>query len=169
MALIVEDGSIVAGANSYASVAQADAYHADRLNAEWAALATDGKESALIKATDYLEQTYADAWKGYRVDADQPLSWPRYDVIAYTYPFPADSVPLALRNAAIELALKASKGPLLCDEGQRVKRKKVDVLETEYDTYSSPQKRYTAVQRALAPYLTNSVGSGIQVVRLERA
>lgn len=35
MPLIVEDGTLPAGANSFASVADADAYHAARLTAAW--------------------------------------------------------------------------------------------------------------------------------------
>ena len=35
MPLIVEDGTLPAGANSFASVADADAYHAARLTTAW--------------------------------------------------------------------------------------------------------------------------------------
>lgn len=170
MSLIVEDGSIVAGANSYASVADADAYFADRANAAWAALTTPQKQAALIQAGDYLEATYATAWKGDRVSADQPMSWPRVGVIAYGYELPADGVPETLQRANIELAVRASSGPLAKDEGQRVKRRKVDVLETEYSEYSSAQTTYTAVSRMLAAYLkSDPTASGIRSVPLVRA
>mgnify|MGYP000257303279 FL=1 len=51
MPLIVEDGTLPAGANSFASVADADAYHAARLTAAWTdELAEAQKEAALIRA-----------------------------------------------------------------------------------------------------------------------
>ena len=49
MPLLVEDGTLPAGANSFASVADADAYHAARLTAAWTdELAKAQKEAALI-------------------------------------------------------------------------------------------------------------------------
>ena len=56
MALIVEDGSGLSGANSYASTAQADTYASDRGLTAWTG-DTATKEAALIRATDYLEAT----------------------------------------------------------------------------------------------------------------
>jgi hypothetical protein len=58
VALIVEDGSIVAGAESYASVAYADIYFANRPSNPnsivWAALTVPQKEGALREATDHM-------------------------------------------------------------------------------------------------------------------
>lgn len=58
MTLVVEDGSIVSGAESYASVAQADAYFAARGITIWSPLLDAEKEQALRRATDYMVQTY---------------------------------------------------------------------------------------------------------------
>ena len=77
MPLIVEDGTMPAGANSYASVADADAYLVPR--SLWpetpqddAAMVTR-KESALMRATDYLNTL---SWVGYVED------WQRIDGMA---------------------------------------------------------------------------------------
>ena len=57
MPLIVEDGTLPAGAISFASVADADAYHAARLTAAWTdELAKAQKEAALIRASDWLNR-----------------------------------------------------------------------------------------------------------------
>ena len=64
MALVVEDGSGLSGANSYATAAQADTYASDRGLSAWTG-DTATKEAALIRATDYLEATYREAWLGY--------------------------------------------------------------------------------------------------------
>ena len=37
-------------------------------------------DDALVKATDYMQQTYRLFWKGSRIDADQALDWPRRGV-----------------------------------------------------------------------------------------
>ena len=56
MPLIVEDGTMPAGANSFASLADADAYHAARLTEAWAdSLPGDKKEAALIRAYGLAE------------------------------------------------------------------------------------------------------------------
>ena len=63
MPLIVEDGTLLAGANSFASVADADAYHAARLTAAWTdELAEVQKEAALIRASDWLNRKVM--WNG---------------------------------------------------------------------------------------------------------
>ena len=161
MAFVVETGAGSASANSYASVANADSYVADRGLTGWAALTTSVKEQSLIKATDYLEQTYREAWKGYRVNSTQALSWPRSEVIVDTFPVAANIVPVAVVRACIEMALRASAGDdLIADLSQQVVRERVDVIETEYAEYSSPAAKYPAVNRLLIPYLMSSTSDG---------
>lgn len=161
MAFVVETGAGLANANSYASVADADAYVADRGIAGWAALSSTVKQQSLIRGTDYLEQTYRDAWKGYRVTSTQALSWPRSDVIVDTFPVAANIVPTAVVRACIEMALRASDGDeLIADLGQQVVRERVDVIETEYAQYGSPSAKYPAVNRLLIPYVLSSTSDG---------
>jgi hypothetical protein len=167
MALIVETGQAGSTSESFASVADADLYHSNRGNTAWAAIASTAlKEAALRKATDYMEQYYRLRWLGYRHTEDQALSWPRDEVQRsdFTYLnqfsfYPNDTVPAEVKNACAELALKASSGALLADLTQGVKRKKVDVLEIEYDQYSPQTKRYVAIDRLLAPFLSGSSAS----------
>jgi hypothetical protein len=88
MALIVEDGTGKADAQSYVDVAGADAYHAARGNAAWAtSTAEDGtattrpaeeREAALLRATAFIDATYRDRFPGYRARGRaQALEWPR--------------------------------------------------------------------------------------------
>lgn len=102
--LIVEDGSIVAGANSYCTLAYATAYHANMGNTAWAAIPTAAsnpppgtvtQDSLLIKATQYMVGVYRLRWAGLRVQPGtipnpgqgggslpgQSLDWPRIGVI----------------------------------------------------------------------------------------
>ncbi|MDD2966608.1 MAG: hypothetical protein PHN64_03815 [Desulfovibrionaceae bacterium] len=75
--LIVEDGTIVNGANTYASLADADAYCLARglwVDSGADAVAISKKETALIRAADWLNGM---DWKGAPVDALREMAWPR--------------------------------------------------------------------------------------------
>jgi hypothetical protein len=180
MPIVVEDGTGLATAESYLSVAGADTHHAGRSTAaEWAALTTGQKEAALRGATDWLVMVYRMAWKGTRVNAVQALDWPRNDVeradyaygrgnglttISGDYYYPSDEVPAEVEWATAYMALKAHGGELLPEEAQRAKREKVGPIEVEYADWGSQSTRYPAVDGKLAPLLKNT-GNSMKVVR----
>lgn len=152
MAFTVEDGTIVDGANSYVPVAYADTYHADRGNTAWAGLNNAAKQSALIKATDYVEQTYQGRWVGYLEDEDQPLSWPRTccntDI--------SGEIPDKLKQAVCILALESVSAELNPTQGRAVKREKVDVIEVEYSDYAKLGSTRPAIDGLLRKLLSGS-------------
>jgi hypothetical protein len=81
----------------------------------------------------------------------------------------ANTLPFAVEYACIEMALRASIGEtLIADQGQRVKREKIDVIEIEYQDFSDPTQRYLFVNRMLSPYTLSSVDGGIGQVRVTR-
>jgi len=137
VALIVAPAT---GAESYASVADADTYHANRGNAAWAALTTPVKEQSLRKATDYMTGEYGSRW----LDGYGDLE--------------TDAVPDAIANACAELALKSTTTELAPDIGRAKTRTKVDVIEVEYSEFSSQVVQYRAVDAMLRPYLTTGKG-----------
>jgi len=154
MALEVEDGTGKSTAESYISVADASNYHTVRGNTAWAALATDAlREAALRKATDFMRQVYRSRWQGYKVNEDQALDWPRYDVEVEGYAIDSDIVPTEIKNACAELALRASAADLNPDLTQGVAREKVGQIEVEYDKASPQFTRYRAIDALLSPYL----------------
>lgn len=166
--MIVEDGTGKPDANSFASVAFADLYFSARNRTEWAEIDTDAKEAALILATDYIEATYSQGWKGQKATAAQALSWPRAYVVIDGFDVATNHVPPVLMNAVCELALRANAGPLIEDQAQRVVREKIDVIETQYADASDPQKRYPLVTRMLAPLTQSVMDGGFQTVRVVR-
>ena len=87
MALIVEDGTGKSDAESFISVADADTYHSNRGNTDWASLLTAAKEQNLRKATDYICQVYRMKWAGTRVNGTQALDWPRAYVLRDDYEY----------------------------------------------------------------------------------
>lgn len=119
MTFQVEDGTGLDDSNSYASVAEADSYFTDRLNTTWTSLGTSVKESNLIKATDYIDQRFGLRFIGSRVFEEQALAWPRSDTGQSTLDFDEDTetgvIPVKLKYACIEYALRANDGPLAPD------------------------------------------------------
>ena len=114
MAFTVEDGTGVTGANSYVTVAYADAFFADRGNAAWAALANDAaKQPLLVQATDYTEVLYARRYIG-EMTPTYPLSWPRTDTGDWLdTAYADDEIPDVLKRAICLYAVEAISGPLM--------------------------------------------------------
>lgn len=175
MALVVEDGSMVTGAESYCTVAAATTYHAARGNSAWAAVASDTiREQLLRKATDYIEGKYRARWDGYKNSATQPLTWPRAFVYvepfylgavgAYPYLVASNIVPAEVVKACAELALRAIAGDLLGDQTQQVLREKIGPIEVDYDKFSPQDTRYAAIDALLRPYIRKSEGA-LKMVR----
>lgn len=174
MALIVEDGTAKADAESYCTVAFATTYHSDRGNAAWAALASDAiREQLLRKATEYMVGAYRSRWAGERVTTTQALDWPRRYVPIRDAPggyglspsyYATDAVPTPVQRACAELALIANDGALAPTLTRAAIRKKVGPLEVEYDTNSPEAPRYRAVDQTLSPYLAFG-GSSVRLTR----
>lgn len=110
MAEIVTPGS--ANANSYVSVVEADAYHANHLYAAaWTAASPAQKEAAVIMATRLLDEHVP--WSGAAVDAVQALCWPRTGMSGRTgFAVPTTTIPQALKDAAAELARRLLEADL---------------------------------------------------------
>ena len=108
MALTIEDGSIVAGANSYATVAELRAYAAER--GATVPVADADCEVLLIKAMDYLEGQW---FVGDTVSPTQALSWPRQNVYIEQWPLAIDEIPRQLVQAQCALAIEAPTVALL--------------------------------------------------------
>jgi len=133
MSIVVETGAIVAGANSYISVVDADAYFSARNNTTWSALTTANKEAALLYATSWIDSRYS--WPGIIVDDSQALSWPRlgaYDVDLRS--IASTTIPQALIDAECEAALSHVTEVLnaVRERGGGLAYAKVDVLEVSY-------------------------------------
>lgn len=160
MSIIVEDGSNVTGAESYASVAQFDTYHTNRGNTLAATLLTAEKEQALRRATDFMEQRYRLAWKGYRKYSTQSLSFPR-ELVYIEKQANIDTllsdiiVPNEVINACIELAFRGSAGDLLPDVTDVIAEETIGPITTKYDRRKPISPSYKAIDAMLAPYLKN--------------
>lgn len=106
MSFVVEDGTGIAGANSYTSVAFADAYFAERHNAAWTG-DNNAKEGALVRATDYIDAKFGSRFLNDRKFDYQILFFPR---TGYTI-----AIPVILQKACAEYALRALTANLFPD------------------------------------------------------
>lgn len=111
MALIVEDGSGLATAESYESVTNADAYWAarssDPLFASWDAGTTAAKEEALRVATQETDAENEGYWKGDKATALQALDWPRFNAFDSSgYAWLSSEIPTELKSYIVERAAR---------------------------------------------------------------
>lgn len=107
MALIVEDGTIVTGADSYISLIDAKALAAKY---GWVLPDDDASaEAALRNGANYIG-LQEDMLCGTRVSAAQSLSYPRKGVKLYGYPVAEDVIPQQVITAQIAAAVEYGKG-----------------------------------------------------------
>lgn len=172
MALIVEDGTGRADAESYASVSDATTYHTARGRAaSWAAV-TD-QEAALRLATAYMEQAYRLRWKSFRVTSTQALCWPRawvqtpdapYGYGSFAAYIPNNVIPTEVKQACMELALKTVSGELAPDLDRTTLTEKIGPIEVQYDKDALAYTRYRSIDLLLGPLLLSG-GASVPLVR----
>ena len=168
--LTIETGAGLAEAESYASVAAADARCASLGLTAWAALTEADKEIALRRATLFMA-TYRTRWAGRRVYQHQALDWPRYNVAVDGFIVPSTIAPLDIVNARIDLAVRAGSGedllPDLDTGSNAIKKDKTGPLETEYfQNTTDARERFVAVDTLLAPYLGSAgCGNAMKLIR----
>jgi hypothetical protein len=149
MTIIVEDGTIVTGANSYVSEAELTAY----ATARGLTLSTDG-EQLLIRGMDYIE---AQSYKGTKFTKDQPLQWPRAGVYVDDYLVDADEIPTELKNGLMESALAIDNGQdPLADIARTTKSETVGSLSVTYADNASS----TTIVRKISSSLRKLLGGG---------
>jgi len=168
MALTVEDGTVVAGADSYLSLAAADTYHSSHGSpTAWASATDPAKEAALRYATQWVDGKFQ--FLGSVADSDQVLDWPRQNVwddegrsVA------ADIVPQRVKDATAEMALAHIGAALNASlaRGGAVRREQVGPVAVEYMESANPETDFPYVRRLLAPLLNNFGGRNLTITRV---
>lgn len=171
MALIIEDGTIVVGANSFVTAEEAMLYAESRNEV----FETDDEkvEGLLLRAMDYID-TYRSKFSGKRVSAVQSLLYPRTDSLVDGDEFPSDAIPRELKLAQMQLAVDAYNfGDLQpSTTGYAIAKEKVDVLEVEYAAggrlsgNSPPATPSFPKADAWLEVLCGSTGSWLTTVRI---
>lgn len=109
---VPEDGTGLATANVYCSVAFADTYFGRYANpSAWTSSTTAQKEMALRVATAYIEERYQGRWKGQLSTSTQALSHPRYGMVDQEgRQLSSTAVHARVKEAACEIALRYRQG-----------------------------------------------------------
>ena len=102
--VIVEDGSGVASANSYVSIATIDAWVlTNPHDSTWTALTDAAKNGYAVMSCRVLNEQMD--WHGWQIDADQALDLPRSGMIDKNgNSIDNDEIPSEVQNAQCELA-----------------------------------------------------------------
>ncbi len=112
MTIVVEDGTGLDNSNSYAAVATADEYFAQRGVAAWAALAVEVKESALINASEYADIRWGDTLRNRPLLSTQALEMPRRS-LRDRYGDVIEGLPRDWVRGVMEYAIKSSMNSLV--------------------------------------------------------
>ncbi len=118
---VVEDGSANPAATSYMTVAAADQHHENNGNAYWLALSNSVKQTALNRATQYIDKRFGRRFRGDRRARYQALQWPRLDAFDDDGFFLSSSneLPPELLKATAEYALRAALYNVLAPDAPR--------------------------------------------------
>lgn len=150
-----------ATANSYITLAEADAYLEARSNVSlWDAASDATKNIALVESQRWLTVL---GWLGLRSDTVQALAWPRQNVTDpddpnYNY-FDSDEVPQRVKDAQSELALEFIKAGATdisaFDPSVEIIEERIDVIATKYDrNRPTGTARYPTVMRYIRRLLS---------------
>ena len=132
MALTIEDGSQVSGADSYVTRAEYIAY---ALTLGITVADTSTADDELVAASIYID-SQEPKLKGYRVSRDQSISYPRDGMYLNGFVWESDKIPTQVKYAQFNLALdiKADIDIYNPDKTDSiVKREKIEgAIEVEY-------------------------------------
>lgn len=165
MAFTPETGAIVANANSYVTLAYANAYFVDRGSpTDWTNAVNEDRQAALIYATTWLDQNMN--WYSTIQDLSQSLGWPRVSFFDREGRTVGGSgvIPVPVKDATCELALQWLKDDFTDSSNEGIKSESIGSTSITYATTSS-RKNFTFVKMSLKDYAT----SGSNVATIYRA
>lgn len=154
--IIVEDGTVVTGANSFVSLVDA------RTKAEALGLVISADDetakSQLTQSYYQLKRSYQSRLQGQIVNSTQTNIFPRYNVIANGFYVPSNEVPEDVINAQLAYADSINKGADVNQtaNAQEVSSESLDGVGSK--TYKDGSSRRTtpyvpAVSQWLQPYM----------------
>jgi hypothetical protein len=159
--VIVEDGTGVPDANSYSSIADADAYVDTRPRSDaWVSLTDDAKAQFLIHATRYLDG--AVDWSGDPLADTQSLAFPRSCDSGIDAAFPR-----VIKIATIEMAIEMVSRDVASDAAMSGFRSvKVGPIEIEADSIRPSPTLPRFVRDLIAPYgLARGSSANVSLIR----
>ena len=164
--IVVENGTIVTGANSYVTMAEYIDYAAS-LNVTITDLQI--YRTQLIKAAQFIDGL-ENVLKGATVEKPHPMAFPRNNLTDINgWSWDNDEIPTVLKQAQMSLAIDINDGEDLWNLSQSgatgIKREKVDgAVEVEYAVSETGRLPYNSRSQALLMSLMRYNGLGIPLV-----
>ena len=161
LVVAVPDSTI---ANTYVTVAEADAYFLSRRSSgQWRLLSGDAKAVVLLQAIEWMEQF---TFKGYRRGYDQRLQFPRsylYDRDGYWVD--SETVPRFIKVAQMELAFYLIENDAFENTGlEEINTAAVGDLDVDVRQERKAGSLPRVVERILTPYRVGG-GVGLRLIR----
>tara|TARA_R110000823_G_scaffold203197_2_gene334052 strand:+ start:774 stop:1250 length:477 start_codon:yes stop_codon:yes gene_type:complete len=157
MGIVVENGSVVSGANSYVSLAEYRSWANDR-----GILTSDSDsvlERAIFRAMDYFESLQ---FIGNKANENQPLQWPRTEALIDGYYVDATEIPGQVKKALYEAAYVQQAGNSeLNTQDRKASKEKIGDIEVTYADNSENR----IISPALTFALSKIVRPAVQVSR----
>lgn len=154
MALVVEDGTGKADAQSYISVADADTYFSIRKIDAWKAIPSTTREALLIRATFAIDSWLRGRWVGTKGSSTQALAWPRAGAIDEEgFDIAATTVPLQVQHATAEVALVENTQSFIQEtvsSSNAVVSETVGPISTSYRTDAPTITHYPKIEALLS-------------------
>lgn len=144
MAIVVEDGTLVSGANSYSSVADFKTW-ADARGITYGTDAKIGEQ--MLRSMDYLETL---DYQGLKSDENQALQWPRDQVFIDGYSVDSNEIPKELKYALYECIKTEIDGDSRLTPVEReVLSEKVDSIQVTYKSSTGMKRQVPGLTHAL--------------------
>lgn len=144
MAIVVEDGTLVSGANSYITLDEYKNWADDRG-------ITYGNDSLLsqqlFRAHDYFETL---RFRGLKSDELQAMQWPRDQVLIDGYAVESFEIPKEVKTAIFELIkIEADGDSRLAPSEREVLSEQIDSIKITYKDNAGMKRSTPALMRAL--------------------
>lgn len=177
ISFLVEDGSVVASATSYMTIAEMKQYW-DNYGYDYSSLESTDIKELLNKSSKIIDQQYGDQFTGYRQTEEQVFQWPRssaYYVDEPQYSIDESYIPPELKNGVAEMAYAINGGatmqPVISAPGiVEETYVRVDVIQERVkysSTYLNPRDTLYAVEDALARLTGGATGDfSIDIIRV---
>lgn len=165
MALTIEDGSVVTGADSYITATEYQTWADARFGAGRSTAPADDAAAELLirRAMDFFETL---DFVGYLVEDGQPLQWPRSWVTIDRYAVETTEIPKEVKNSLYELTYAEETGEGEMDQVDRkVASERVGPISVSYDNSSASRVINTGVHRWLRKLLSSAGGTQFEVNR----
>lgn len=125
----------------------------------------EAQRQSIVKATDHLERTYEDWFKGVRASTEQGLSWPRLSAYDPQRDIMLEGVPEAVKKACAEFALLDRTSVSLVASPAVISESKAIDGVSKSVTYASPTTPTSSNDAVVAARLLRTVLMPPQAVR----